>query len=193
MDSTTAKKRLRGQLRDRETPPAAEAAAAAERIRDLLLAEPVVASAVRIAMYAALPDEIPTRPLFEALIRAGRPCLFPRTRSNGQLSFSCVERPSDLRPSRYGVEEPPATHEEVLGGGDVVIVPGLAFARSGVRLGRGGGYYDRTFPVEGSAQPCLIGAVYADRIVESLPHASHDRAMDAIVTEQEFRWMRGRE
>lgn len=191
VDPAAAKLRLRSELRGRENPAPADANAAGERICALLLAEPAFARAARVAIYAALADEIPTRPLFEALIRVGRPCLFPRTLPTGQLVFSRVERYGELRPGRYGIAEPVVAPAEVLNEADVVIVPGLAFDRSGIRLGRGAGCYDLTFPPGGLRQPCLIGATFADRIVGSLPHGSHDRAMDAIVTEQEFRWTRG--
>jgi len=193
MDASAAKKRLRDQLRQREAPGEAAAAAAAERIRDLLLAQSVVMAAARIAMYAALPEEIRSRPLFEALLRSGKYCLFPRTRPDGTLDFARVEAWNELRRSRYGIGEPSSAAEEIPAAGDVVIVPGLAFSHSGIRLGHGAGYYDKTFPAGGSSQPCLIGVAYADRIVESLPHASHDRSMDAIVSEREFRWVRGSE
>jgi 5-formyltetrahydrofolate cyclo-ligase len=191
VDPAAAKLRLRSELRGRDHPVPADAAAAGERICFLLLAEPTIVRAARIALYAALADEISTRPLFEALVRIGRPCLFPRTLPTGLLAYSRVERFAELRPGRYGIAEPVTASEEGLNEADVVIVPGLAFDRKGNRLGRGAGCYDRTFPPGGLRQPCLIGATYADRIVESLPRGSHDRVMDAIVTEQEFRWTRG--
>jgi len=190
MDSKDAKQRLRREFGRRAPVAPAEAHAAAERIRDFLLADPAVSGASRFGLYAALPDEVSTRPLFDALTGAGRRCLFPRTLANGELRFGAVEHFDDLRPGRYGVPEPPETAVTGLDAGDVIVVPGLAFDRRGFRLGRGGGYYDRTFPPGESRQPFLIGATFSDRILESLPHDSHDRAMDAIVTERELRWTR---
>jgi len=77
------------------------------------------------------------------------------------------------------------------GDGDVVIVPGRAFDRAGRRLGRGVGYYDRTFPPGGRSQPLLVGMACEAQILESVPADSHDRSMDAIVTERGFQWTKG--
>jgi len=190
MDPADAKKQLRIELAGRETPPPARFDDVGKRVCALLLAERAVLDAGRIALYAALPDEVSTRPLFEEWTRMGRTCLFPRMLPDGRLAFAAVDRLEDLRPGRRGIAEPPPERDEVLEESDVVIVPGVAFDRSGTRLGRGGGYYDRTFPVGGTGFPRLIGATYADRILESLPSDSHDHVMDAIVTQREFCWTR---
>lgn len=62
------------------------------------------------------------------------------------------------------------------------LVPGVAFTSDGHRLGQGGGYYDRFL-----AQNPFIrtaGVCYALQLTDSLPHAPHDRVMEAIITEQ---------
>jgi len=190
MNLEATKRKLRSELLGRERPGPAAVVAAGERMCALLVAEPAVLGSGSVALYAALPDEVSTRPLFDELIRLGRRCLFPRMLPTGRLAFVRVEHIGDLRPARHGIAEPPPGPAESLGDADVVIVPGIAFDRAGTRLGRGGGYYDRTFSVTDSTSPRLIGASYADRIVDSLPCDSHDRAMDAIVTERAFSWVR---
>jgi 5-formyltetrahydrofolate cyclo-ligase len=171
---------------------AAEADAVAARVCEHLFAEPTIADARRVALYAALPDEVPTRPLYEALASAGTPCLFPRVAPGRRLVFALVERWEDLHPGGYGVLEPSeAAPVFEPGHGDVVVVPGVAFDREGRRLGRGAGYYDRTFPPSDRPQPLLFGVSCEVQIVESVPCDSRDRAMDAIVTERAFRWTRG--
>jgi 5-formyltetrahydrofolate cyclo-ligase len=145
--------------------------------------------AARVALYAATPDELPTRPLFEGLTATRTVRLLPRIRGNA-LEFAAVERWDELRPGRYGVLEPPADRPRVaLGPGDAVVVPGVAFDASGNRLGRGGGYYDRAFPPADGAAPLLVGAGYAFQLLESVPHDSRDRAVDAIVSEVGLRWV----
>ena len=166
-----------------------EAARVASRIASRLLAEPVVRSARRIALYAALPDEVPSRPLFDALIGLGMPCLFPRALEKHALAFAVVADWSELRPGRYGVLEPPAqaavTRPEE---GDLVLVPGVAFDRSGNRLGRGQGFYDRAFPASAPRSPRLIGVAYQIQLVDALPHTETDRRVDAVVTELGLHW-----
>ncbi len=157
-----------------------------------LMACPSVTRARRVALYAALPDELDTRALFEALADRGLPRLLPRI-SGRRLEFAPVESWDALQPGRYGVREPAPTQSAVaLGPRDVVVVPGVAFDTSGNRLGRGQGYYDRAFPPEASHGPLLIGAAYADQVVAEVPHDSRDRRVDAIVTEDGLRWTTGR-
>ena len=72
----------------------------------------------------------------------------------------------------------------------VVLVPGLAFDRSGNRLGRGGGDYDATFP-PGEVAPRLVGVAWEFQLVTDVPHGSHDRRVDAIVTERGWVWPAG--
>jgi len=193
MDVSAAKRSLRRRMggeRRRLATAAAESAAA--RIHAHLTAEAVFAGARRIGLYAALADEVATRPLFDALRRAGRTCLLPRMVAGERLEFARVDAWEALVVGRWGVGEPPTdAAPERLAADDVVLVPGVAFDESGRRLGRGRGYYDRTFPAGGSAQPLLVGVATEAQIVESVPSDSHDRAMDAIVTERAFRWTRG--
>ena len=65
---------------------------------------------------------------------------------------------------------------------DVVIVPGTAFTRSGLRLGQGGGWYDRFLPRTRS--DCVwIGVGYEPQIVDSLPVETHDVRLDLVITD----------
>ena len=193
MNLEAAKRELRRQAGARRRAISAAAAdAVAERVCEHLLAERAIIDARRVALYAALPDEVPTRPLFEALARAGTPRLLPRIAPGRHLVFALAERWEDLHPGGYGVLEPPeAAPVFQPGDGDVVVVPGVAFDRAGRRLGRGKGMYDRSFPASDELQPLLFGMACEAQIVESVPTDSHDRAMDAIVTERAFQWTKG--
>ena len=192
-DPASDKRRLRRILSEqRRAVPPAEAARVASRIASRLVAEPVVRSARRVALYAALPGEVPSRPLFDALVALGLPCSFPRALERRALEFAAVTDWSELRPGRYGVLEPPAqaavTRPEE---GDLVLVPGVAFDRAGNRLGRGQGCYDRAFPASAPRPPGLIGVAYQIQLVESVPHTETDRRMDAVVTELGLHWTGG--
>ena len=65
---------------------------------------------------------------------------------------------------------------------DLVLVPGIAFTRSGARMGRGFGFFDR-FLVHRAAPATKIGVGFRFQIVESLPHESHDVKLDLVVTD----------
>jgi 5-formyltetrahydrofolate cyclo-ligase len=187
--TAAAKAALRRTLGARPVAPDPDADA---RLHARLAAQPGFRRAPRVALYADLSGEVAMRPLFESLRRAGRRCLFPRLAAGTRLEFAAVAHWDDLVSARFGLREPAANAPaERPGPSDWVLVPGLAFDAAGNRLGRGAGYYDRTFPPGDAAAPCLVGVARAERVLESVPCDSHDRAMDAIVTERAFRWTRG--
>jgi 5-formyltetrahydrofolate cyclo-ligase len=167
-------------------PALAEAAAGAAAAR--LVALPQYASARRVALYAALAGELATGPLFALVCGAGKKALFPRISPERRvLEFVATASWEELELGRYGVREPPAGSSVRLAEGDLVVVPGLAFDAAGHRLGRGGGWFDRTFPPTGRAGPLLVGYAYERQIVESVPNGPRDRSMDWIVTERAAR------
>lgn len=179
------KRRLRGELSRRRRRVAPEAADVAGRaVARVLVERPEVRAAARVALYAALPDEVPTRPSFECLRGAGLEVVLPCLVTGNRLEFRVVADWEELRPGRWDVLEPsPEARRCGLGPGDVVLVPGVAFDRTGRRLGRGGGHYDTTFPT-GEPSPLLIGVAWSFQFVPDVPHDSRDRRVDAIVTER---------
>jgi 5-formyltetrahydrofolate cyclo-ligase len=182
---TAAKRRLRRQLGARRRAVEAEVVARAGRaVADWLDRCSAFTGAERVCLYAALPGEIPTRPCFERLAQTRRTALLPRLDARGRLVFYPLARWEDLRPGRYAVPEPPEEGDpQVPGPADLVLVPGVAFDAAGNRLGRGGGHYDAAFPPRADG-PLLFGVAHAFQVIESLPHGSRDRRMDAIVTER---------
>ena len=88
-----------------------------------------------------------------------------------------------LAPGRFGLLEPvgPRLGATAIGTAEVVVVPAVAIARDGVRLGRGGGYYDRAL-VHASADAVLVTVVFDDERVDELPREVHDRPVAAVVT-----------
>jgi len=178
------KRRLRRSFAERRRSVSSEAAAAAGRaVATTLRERPEVRDAGRVGLYAALPDEVPTRPSFDRLLEGGLELALPRPVPGGGLEFRVVAGWEDLRPGRWGVlEPPPGARRCVFGPADVVLMPGVAFDREGHRLGRGGGHYDATFP-PGETSPLLVGVAWSFQLVRDLPHGSHDRRVDAIVTE----------
>jgi 5-formyltetrahydrofolate cyclo-ligase len=180
-----AKRRLRREIQARRQGVSPdEAARAGEAVCAHLKGWGPFRGATRVALYAALADELPTRPTFEAVIESGRQALMPRVGGDGSLAFCGIGRWDELVPGSYGVLAPPPGAESVrLGGDDLLLVPGVAFDDRGMRLGRGRGYYDRAFP-ERTGGPRLCGVAYELQLVDAVPHGSHDRRMDAIVTER---------
>jgi 5-formyltetrahydrofolate cyclo-ligase len=67
---------------------------------------------------------------------------------------------------------------------DLVLVPGLAFDQRGMRLGRGGGYYDRFLGRVKEHGATTIGIAFDQQIVDVVPVASHDLAVDKVITDR---------
>ena len=186
---TESKRRLRRQMSLlRNDVTATESERAGELAARALIELDLAKRAERIALYAALPYEIPTRLLFDAVIEKTGTALLPRTTDPIGLEFFAVERWEELRPGAFGVLEPQSDATAVrLRPDDLVVVPGVAFDEAGYRLGHGKGYYDRAFAAELGDSPTLVGFGYEFQIVEAVPHDERDRQMDAIVTDQRVR------
>jgi len=177
------KRALRKLLREVPAPSDAVARRAGEALRRHLGEAEVYARARRIGLFAALPDEIPTRFVFEAARREGREVSLPRLLASGMLGFARVDAWDSLAPGRYGVlEAPPSAPPVEFADLDFVCVPGVAFDRHGGRLGRGGGHYDRLLGT-GAELPYLCGVAYAARVVDRVPMGPLDRAVHAVVSE----------
>ena len=71
----------------------------------------------------------------------------------------------------------------MVGAIDWVLVPGVVFDTSGSRIGYGGGYYDRLLPMLRVDARRVAGA-FELQIVDNVPAAAHDLAVDTIVTER---------
>jgi 5-formyltetrahydrofolate cyclo-ligase len=91
--------------------------------------------------------------------------------------------PGTLLPARWGLHEPPEPWlpPDAITRADVVLVPALAVDRAGVRLGRGGGFYDRSLAL---CRPGtrLIAVVRDDEVVDELPSEPHDVRMTHALT-----------
>ena len=114
-----------------------------------------------VALYEAESFEVPTA----GLRRAGLRVCVPRVEKGTRvLTFLEGERPVALTDI------------------DVWVVPGVAFTRAGLRLGRGGGYYDSTLPL---ARPdaVTVGLAFECCVVDGFPTEAHDRSVEWLVTE----------
>lgn len=134
-----------------------------------------------VAAFWPLGRELDTRPLFAALTTLGVACCLPRMTAKGQPLAFHRYRPGDtLLEGAMRVLEPLA--EAPVCCPDCVVVPLLAFDRRGVRLGYGGGFYDRTLAQLGADVPAL-GLAFAAQEVPSLPAGPSDVRLRTVVTD----------
>jgi 5-formyltetrahydrofolate cyclo-ligase len=143
----------------------------------------------RIALYAALPHELDTTPLIQLALARGCRIYLPRIerrRLGRKMQF--VEMTARRSSNRLGISEPQGGQTIGARWLDVVFLPLLGFDSCGVRLGMGGGYYDRAFEFRlrrtAWHTPRLIGLAYSFQQVEQIIPAAHDVLLDAVVTEK---------
>jgi 5-formyltetrahydrofolate cyclo-ligase len=115
-----------------------------------------------VTAYAQRRTEPPVDLLVHRLVLAGVRVLLPHTLGDGLLDWYDASDPGQV-----------AMGTGVLAGVDVAFVPGLAVDRRGVRLGKGGGYYDRALPLLPARTP-TITVLHDDELVEDLPAGPHD-------------------
>ena len=132
-----------------------------------------------VAGFWPLNGEIDIRPLLEALHSRGHPVVLPATPPKGQpLTFRLWEPGAEMVRERFGTFRPIGEERRP----DWLLVPLLAFDRSGRRLGYGGGYYDRTLPALPDAT--AIGVGFAALEVPQVPAGAGDVRLRLIATEQ---------
>lgn len=133
--------------------------------------------------YAALGAEVTLEPLVDGPRGSRHSWALTRTPATGEGMLTIHPWHSPRERHRFGFSQPVAEAPIVpIRGVGVVLVPGLAFDRHGVRLGHGGGYYDRLLATLPSTAQRL-GVTPALFVVERLPADPHDIAMTHIATE----------
>lgn len=132
-----------------------------------------------IALYHPLPDEPDLLPLIDHL--PGRTWYFPRIAQN-TMTFHAVSSPADdLTPGAFGILEPkpslPAADPQDI---QAFFCPGLAFEKTtGLRLGRGKGYYDR-YLCHARESALRAGVTFPEHLVENTFSEPHDIRMHLV-------------
>jgi 5-formyltetrahydrofolate cyclo-ligase len=180
-----AKMALRRQvLARRDALDPAARAAAAQAITRGLIALPTFGAARAVLLTAAYGSEWDTRSLAVAALAAGKVVAMPRVNATTRmLELHRVTDPAaDIAPGYRGIPEPlPHCPAVAVAAIDWVLVPGVAFDAAGGRLGYGGGFYDRLLPLLAPGTARVAGA-YDMQLVDRVPAAPHDLAVEVIVT-----------
>ena len=172
-------------LAARDALPLPLRAAAATAIAARMVALSSWTNARTVLLTLAFRSEWDTLPLARAALAAGKTVAVPRVDSGARmLELRVIRDPlADVVLGYQGIPEPRLECPLVAPGAiDWVLVPGVAFDRSGGRLGYGGGFYDRLLPLV-AANAARIAGAYDLQVVAQVPAAPHDLPVDAIVTE----------
>jgi len=144
-----------------------------------------VRRAATVAAYISVRNEPGTGALIEALHGLGRRVILPVLLSDNDLDWAEYTGPDGLAPAGRGLLEPVGRTlgVDAIATADVVLCPGVAVDRTGMRLGRGGGSYDRALGrVPVGTFVCTL--LYDGEVVERVPADVHDRPVSAVVTEK---------
>jgi 5-formyltetrahydrofolate cyclo-ligase len=159
----------------------AELAAGGRSIRDAVLDLPETQMAGTVAAYWSIGTEPDTHGLLFGLWKRGSYVLLPVLLPDGDLDWASYEGPDSLRPGPRGLLEPaePARGVGAVCSADLVLVPALAVDRSGLRLGRGGGSYDRALARVGAQVP-TVALLYDPELLDRVPGGPHDQRVRMV-------------
>jgi 5-formyltetrahydrofolate cyclo-ligase len=161
----------------------AEIGEAARDLAGVLLAAPEVRRAATVAAYVSIGREPGTGALLQLLSDAGKRVILPVLLPDGDLDWGLYAGNAQLVSARLGLLEPagPPLGVDAVATADAVLVPALAVSSTGLRLGRGGGSYDRALGrVPVGTFTCAL--LYDAELDVDVPVEPHDRPVTAAAT-----------
>ena len=187
-DLAAQKRELRREMRQRLkalTPGARREASLAACA--LLRAQEIWRHAQSVLFYAPMEDEIDVAPLVAEALAEGKVAALPGfvAATGAYEAFVIHHVTDDCAPGKFGIAEPkPGCERRAINRLDLVLAPGVGFALTGHRLGRGRGFYDRLL-AQTTAIKC--GVAFDPQIVEHIPAEAHDILMDCLLTPTRWR------
>lgn len=154
-----------------------------------LFATQMYQNADMIFAYMAYRSEAETMPVLEQAFAAHKCVAVPRVllsdakQENGTMVFCHIASLGDCVKGAYGILEPredcPVVQPDE---NSLILVPGCAFTRNGLRMGYGGGYYDRYLQLH--PKTVTIGYAFEEQIYDAIPSEEYDRQLDFVVTQK---------
>lgn len=134
-----------------------------------------------VMAYWSMPSEPDTRELMETALREGKTLLLPRCLNAKQMAALPVTNPDELKPGPLGIPEPEFPEDgRDIPEPDLILVPCVAAALHGVRLGHGAGYYDRFLAEHPGRAVCLC---FRALLRGDLPAEETDVITDLVITD----------
>jgi 5-formyltetrahydrofolate cyclo-ligase len=183
------KRRLRKQLR-KTVKQLSEQQTHLQSIRacELLCQTEQFQQARVIMLFLAITKEIETQSAIQQALGRGKLVAVPKViyKDHQLVPVRLLSLDCEMETDRYGLRHPLGTEEMDVAIIDLVVAPGLGFDIRGNRLGRGGGYYDRFFTLDGfRAVKC--GLSFEEQLVDEIPMFEHDISLDMLVTDKTVR------
>jgi len=154
---------------------------------DLLINLPQFRQANVIMMYMPMPEEVDTTAIAHEAWSQNKVVLVPKIFLKERRMIACEIRSltEGMDHSYCRILEPTSPQPWPVKDIDFIVIPGLAFDRSGGRLGRGAGFYDR-FLTQKGMKAFNCGLAFTEQIFEDLPVFDHDKTVDIVVTDSEI-------
>ena len=148
-----------------------------------LQAQPAWQNAESVFCFVGALHEPDTMPILQGALSAGKQLLVPRIAGPGQMQLVPLQSLEQLQPGAFGILEPGQALPAVPAGSGVqlAVLPCLAAARSGARLGHGGGYYDRFLANYSGRRLILCPEAL---LAQSLPTGPLEEPAQAVLTEK---------
>jgi 5-formyltetrahydrofolate cyclo-ligase len=150
-------------------------------IKEKLFRTKIFKKAKRVMFYISFHGEVKTEEMIEEARNLGKIIAVPTCRKNRRAIRPCIlHQNTSLKKGPYGIWEPAVKKTIPIKDLDLVIVPGVAFDRKGIRLGRGKGYYDRFLKKFSKSIP-TIGLSFDFQILPSVPATKHDVNVKRVI------------
>ena len=154
---------------------------ASREITRQVLSLPIWKKAGTVMAYWSLPAEPDTRELMETALREEKTLLLPRCLDRSRMAALPVRNLTGLKPGALGIPEPePAEDGTKVPEPDLILVPCVAAATNGARLGHGAGYYDRFLAEHPGRTVCLC---FRALLRADIPVEGTDIATDMVITD----------
>lgn len=157
-------------------------------ICERFVALPEYAAAQTVMFYVDVRTEVRTREYLPQVLGRGKRIVVPYC-VGGELELFLLESMDELAVGMYKILEPKAELrslpekrvgvEEL----DLIMVPGVAFDRTGARMGHGFGYYDKLLEHARPDAP-LVALGFECQLFPEISTAPHDIFMDKLITER---------
>lgn len=145
---------------------------------------------VLLTYVSSKDNEVDTWAVIQWAWHRGKQVLVPKTAPDRALTWHRITQWTDLERGPFGIFEPRADRTMARNVETLhapVLVPGIAFTRTGFRIGYGAGYFDRFLQ---SYKGVFVGLAFDFQIIDAFPIAPHDVPMHQIVTESEVIYCR---
>jgi 5-formyltetrahydrofolate cyclo-ligase len=186
LDIKRRKEEIRREIKGvlRRKPPASKVEES-RNIQEELLSSSEFDSSKMVMTYVSLPDEVDTMFFIEKALERGKKVVVPCIDdTDNTIAAVRITSKIELAKGHFGIYEPkdgPARKVD-LKEIDLIVVPGIAFDKGNMRLGRGKGYYDRFLSDPDLSSTTTIALSYKCQIVPRVPSAPHDRPVTRVIT-----------